>query len=290
MTDQGERYDRIAVGYERWWAPVLAPSASLLLDRIDPSIDAGARDLIDIGVGTGNLALAAVRRWPTTIVTGIDASSEMLVAADRIADGLLGGDRARFRTVAAVAADLPFADGAFDLAMSSFVLQLVPSRPEALREIRRVLRPGGTLAYVTWLADRTPFAPDGVFDRLLADFGFEDEPGDDRSGDVPSAAHGRRRAAARRVSRRHRRERRCWRTRSPSRATSASSSSSTRRAPSSRWVARSDGGSWRVSARADAPGPGRARLPRPDRLRLGAALRTLSGGEILPGGPGRRPA
>ena len=188
MTDQGERYDRIAVGYERWWAPVLAPSANLLLDRIDPSIHGGARDLIDIGVGTGNLALPAVRRWPTTTVTGIDASSEMLGAADRIADGLPAADRTRFRTVPAVAADLPFADGSFDLAMSSFVLQLVPSRTKALREIRRVLRPGGTLAYVTWLADRTPFAPDGVFDRLLADFGFEDEPGDDRSGDVPSAA------------------------------------------------------------------------------------------------------
>jgi ubiquinone/menaquinone biosynthesis C-methylase UbiE len=188
MTDQGERYDRIAAGYERWWAPVLAPSATVLLDRIDPSIRAGARDLIDIGVGTGNLALPAVRRWPETIVTGIDASSEMLGAAGRIADGLPATERTRFRTVEAVAADLPFADGSFDLAMSSFVLQLVPSRAKALREIRRVLRPGGSLAYVTWLQDRSPFAPDGVFDRLLAEFGFEDEPGDERTGDVPSVA------------------------------------------------------------------------------------------------------
>jgi len=188
MTDQGERYDRIAAGYERWWAPVLAPSAVALLDRIDEVVRAGARDLIDIGVGTGNLALPAVRRWPSAEVIGIDASKEMVGAAEAIADGLPSKDRQRFRAVAAVAAELPFDDGSFDLAMSSFVLQLVPSRPKALREIRRVLRPGGTLAYVTWLTDRRPFAPDRVFDELLADFGFEDEAGDDRSGDVPSVA------------------------------------------------------------------------------------------------------
>src|SRR4029078_10167476 len=116
MTDQGERYDRIAVGYERWWAPVLAPSANLLLDRIDPSIDAGARDLIDIGVGTGNLALPAVRRWPATTVTGIDASSEMLVAADRIADGLLAGDRARVRAVPAAVDEPTLPDAVVALA------------------------------------------------------------------------------------------------------------------------------------------------------------------------------
>jgi SAM-dependent methyltransferase len=68
------------------------------------------------------------------------------------------------------------------------VLQLVPNRTKALREIRRVLRPGGTLAYVTWLQDRSPFAPDRVFDALLAEFGFEDGPGDERVGDVPYVA------------------------------------------------------------------------------------------------------
>ena len=188
MTDQGERYDRMAAGYERFWAPVLAPSAAHLLGQLDPVIGAGALDLIDVGVGTGNLAIPAVQRWPDVRVTGIDASREMVVAAEAIADRALVRDRDRFRGTVAYAADLPFEDAAFDVAMSSFVLQLVPSRAKALREIRRVLRPGGTLAYVTWLQDRTPFAPDRVFDALLAEFGFEDGPGDERTGDVPSVA------------------------------------------------------------------------------------------------------
>jgi SAM-dependent methyltransferase len=203
VTDQGERYDRMASGYERWWAPVLAPSAGRLLDRIDPTVTAGARELIDIGVGTGNLAVAAIRRWPSVQVTGIDASGEMLRAAEASLELGPAHERTRFQGQVALAGELPFDDRSFDLAMSSFVLQLVPNRARALREIRRVLRPGGVLAYVTWLADRTPFAPDRLFDALLAEFGFEDQPEDGRVGDLPSvrvAAGEMRRAGFRDVS------------------------------------------------------------------------------------------
>ncbi|MEJ7749087.1 MAG: class I SAM-dependent methyltransferase [Candidatus Limnocylindrales bacterium] len=190
MTDQAERYDRMAAGYERWWAPVLAPSAVALLERIDP-VARAAGDVLDVGVGTGNLAIPAIQRWPSMRVTGIDASGEMVQAAELLADERLDGNgRARLSTHVAFAAELPFADASFDLAISSFVLQLVPSRARALREIRRVLRPGGMLAYVTWLADRSAFAPDRVFDTLLDEFGFEEDSGDSRCGDVPSAERG----------------------------------------------------------------------------------------------------
>ena len=189
MTDQSARYDRIADGYDRWWAPVLAPSAIALLDRLDLLVASGACRLLDVGVGTGNLALAALERWPQTQVTGIDASGEMIRAVEALATRRLGETSSgRLTTETAVAAKLPFADRTFDLAMSSFVLQLVPNRSKALREIRRVLRPGATLGYVTWLKDKRAFAPDRIFDDLLAEFGFEDEEHDGRCGDVPSPA------------------------------------------------------------------------------------------------------
>jgi SAM-dependent methyltransferase len=86
----------------------------------------------------------------------------------------------------AFAAELPFEEGTFDAAMSSFVLQLVPSRPAALRDIRRVLRPGGLFAHVTWIADERPFAPDHIFDRLLEEYGFENDDDPNRKGDIPS--------------------------------------------------------------------------------------------------------
>jgi ubiquinone/menaquinone biosynthesis C-methylase UbiE len=188
VTDQGERYDRIAEGYARWWAPVLSPGVFELLDEVGPRLD-GADRLIDIGTGTGQLALAAIERWPGITVVGIDASAEMRAMADAEADRRLDGpDRSRFSSIVAFADSLPMPDAAFDMAVSSFVFQLVPNRSRALREARRILRPGGLVAYVSWL-DGDPvgeFLPDAIFDEVLDELDFGPPDGDDRTGDIPS--------------------------------------------------------------------------------------------------------
>ena len=186
MTDQAERYDRIAAGYERWWAPVLAPSALRLLDWLNEDVGSGAIDLVDVGVGTGNLSIAALERWPTVSIAGVDASREMIGAVEALVGERVPDATDRFAGHVAFAAEMPFTDASFDAAMSSFVLQLVPSRAKALREIRRVLRPGGRFAFVTWLVDERAFAPDRVFDTLLDEYGFENEVDPPRSGDIPS--------------------------------------------------------------------------------------------------------
>jgi SAM-dependent methyltransferase len=185
VTEQAERYDRIAEGYAQWWGPVIAPRAVDALDLLEPAVEAGVRRILDIGTGTGTLAIAALRRWPHVDVIGIDASREMAAAADREADRFLDpADRGRFETRVSFADDLPFADRSFDAAMSSFVFQLVPSRPRALREARRVLRPGGTLAYVTWMTGGPEFTPDIDLDDALDEVGIGPREGDDWSRDV----------------------------------------------------------------------------------------------------------
>ena len=78
--------------------------------------------------------------------------------------------------------------GTFDAAMSSFVLQLVPSRAAALREVRRVLRPGGRFAWVTWQLSDRHFEADRVANTVLDDFGFDPPEADPRPGDVASPA------------------------------------------------------------------------------------------------------
>ena len=188
VTDQAERYDRIATGYARWWAPVLAPAVEQLLDEVARHIVGDAR-VIDIGTGTGQLALGALERWPNPTVVGIDASTEMRAMADAEADRRLSAvGRGRFSSVVAAADDLPFPDATFDLAISSFVFQLVPNRARALREARRVLRPGGRLAYVSWLDGdgHGTFEPDAIVDDVLDGFGFDPRDSDGPSGDIPS--------------------------------------------------------------------------------------------------------
>src|SRR3989442_11341063 len=83
--DEAERiFDEFAEAYRGWWGPIIAPAALRPLDQLDrPAGDGASFDLLDVGTGTGVLAVAALERWPGAEVVGIDPSSRMLeLAAD----------------------------------------------------------------------------------------------------------------------------------------------------------------------------------------------------------------
>jgi SAM-dependent methyltransferase len=193
-TEPESRYDQMAEGYARWWGPVIRPAAEGVLDLLAPAVDATLLDreeprLLDVGSGTGTLALAALERWPALRVTGVDPSGGMLLVARQSAAERLAADRvARYVTEIAWADEMPFEAGSFDLAVSSFVLQLVPSRAAALREVRRVLRPGGTFAWVIWQRSERAYAPDRIANEVLDEAGFDPPEPDARNGDVASSA------------------------------------------------------------------------------------------------------
>jgi SAM-dependent methyltransferase len=195
MTGQETRYDRIAEGYATHWSPVHREATLRLLDELAARDGDEPRRIVDVGCGTGALALEAVRRWPAAQVDATDISAGMLAVAARTLAGA-GPEAGRVRLAKAPADRLPFEDGAFDIALAAFVLQLVPSRPRALREMRRVLRPGGRLGYVGWLAGELPFAADAAWDAALRAVGVEREsPGGHDDLASPRAAAAQLRAA-----------------------------------------------------------------------------------------------
>lgn len=191
MTEQESRYDRIAEGYAAWWSPVHRPATLRLLDEVAREASAGRHRILDVGCGTGALAVAAAARWPDVEVDATDVSAGMLAVAARTL-AAAGEPGSRVRLVQAPADRLPFPDGTFDVATSAFVLQLVPSRPRALREIRRILRPGGRLAFVAWLSGDLPLAADEAWDAALQAAGLDgrESPGghDDLASPAAAAA------------------------------------------------------------------------------------------------------
>jgi len=157
-------YDRYATAYRDWWGPVIAPSAVRLLDSVGLRAGDPRRfDLLDVGTGTGVLALGALTRWPRAHVTGVDPSSRMLELAAATAEPLGEQAARRLRLLRGSFDRLPLPSSSTDVAISSFVIQLIPSRAAGLREIGRVLRAGGRFACVTWQAESNPFEPDDAF-------------------------------------------------------------------------------------------------------------------------------
>ena len=196
-------YDRIATAYHELWLPVIEPASLGLLDLVAPVVDGCAEaSIVDVGAGTGPLARAAVVRWPHVVVHAVDPSSGMREVGRAEAERTLSrAARGRIRWWDGVAERLPLDDASADALVSSFVYQYLPNRGAALRDAFRVLRPGGVIAVVTWLANDWSFAPWRMQREVLGELEISPpastEPGLFRS--LPSAAALVRRAGFRGV-------------------------------------------------------------------------------------------
>lgn len=132
---------------------MFAPATHALVE--DGLIGSG-QAVLDIATGPGEPALTiASLVGPEGKVFGIDPVLEMVDAARREADRL-GFKNAQFEV--APADNLPFPADTFDAAVSRFGVMFFPSPVDAVREMLRVLKPGGKLALAVWhLAEKNPF-------------------------------------------------------------------------------------------------------------------------------------
>lgn len=154
--------------YDRCLGPVLfEPYAADLVARV--KVEPGAR-VLELACGTGIVTRRLRDFLPagaTLIAT--DLNEPMLAFAAR---KFRPGERVEWRQADASA--LPFPDGSVDAVVCQFGVMFVPDKPLAMREARRVLRPGGLLAFNVWGSmEEDPFAL--VAHETIAGF-FPDDP------------------------------------------------------------------------------------------------------------------
>ena len=133
-------FDDKAAGWSRGYAPggALAARARVFSDAAERAVAPPARAL-DFGCGTGHIANALAEHGYA--VHACDMSEAMLEEGRR-----LFGARVTFSPLASDWTALPYATGAFDLAIASSVLEYVPDVSHVLEELARVVRAGGAVA------------------------------------------------------------------------------------------------------------------------------------------------
>jgi SAM-dependent methyltransferase len=134
----------------------ITQAGELVVERggVEPGMD-----LLDVACGTGNASIPAAHAGAR--VTGLDFSPELLeIARERAADAMVEID-----FVEGDAQELPFEDESFDRVVSTFGHMFAPDHERTAAEMKRVLRPGGVIAFACW----TPEGSIGRMFRTLAE-------------------------------------------------------------------------------------------------------------------------
>ncbi|HET9950486.1 MAG TPA: class I SAM-dependent methyltransferase [Candidatus Eisenbacteria bacterium] len=124
-------------------------------ESICEAVELRATDrVLDVAAGNGNASLAAARHFAD--VTSTDYVPELLEQGRRRAEA----DRLPMKFQVADAEALPFADGSYDVVLSTFGVMFAPNQERAAAELLRVARPGGKIGLANW-------TPDGFIGRLF---------------------------------------------------------------------------------------------------------------------------
>ena len=100
--------------------------------------------VLDVAAGTGNAAIPAARTGADVVAS--DLTPELLAAGRQLA----AREGVELTWEEGDAEDLPYADGAFDVVLSSVGVMFAPHHQQAADELVRVVRPGGTIGLISW--------------------------------------------------------------------------------------------------------------------------------------------
>lgn len=153
MSDRDiKRFDKWAPTYdESWLQPNFFEPVREATLRLASRVAPQPRRVLDVGCGTGTLLRQAANHFPGAELVGADPAPGMVEAAREVAQGNLPAS-----FVCAPVERLPFADGEFDLVLSTVSFHHWQDQQAGLHEIGRVLAPGGSLVLtdvfaVSWL-------------------------------------------------------------------------------------------------------------------------------------------
>jgi len=112
----------------------------------------GSPRILDLACGTGELTAALARRYPRGRIVGMDLSGPMLRRARRY----LRGESVNLRFLSGDMSRIPFPDRSFDAVSGGYALRNAPDLEQTLREIHRVLAPGGRAVFLEFSASPYP--------------------------------------------------------------------------------------------------------------------------------------
>lgn len=152
---QNGRWRRAMVDHIMPAAPAVGAAADRAADRADGHAGSQAgRLVLDVASGTAGVAIQIARRTTATVV-GVDLTEQMLRQGRR--NVAAAGQSARISLVAGRAERLPFPDASFDALTFTYLLRYVDDPQATLAELARVVKPGGMVASLEFLAPPTPF-------------------------------------------------------------------------------------------------------------------------------------
>lgn len=160
----------IAVLEDVWGEGWLSPGGPEELARLVAGIACAGRSVLDIGCGVGGLDVALVRDHGVGYVTGIDVEDGVLAQARaRVAKAGLAH---RIGVVKVVPGPLPFAPASFDIVFSKDSIVHIADKHALMREVFRVLKPGGWFAASDWLIGHDG-APSPAMQAYIASEGLD---------------------------------------------------------------------------------------------------------------------